>query len=205
MYIPSHQYKVVSFVLVGESGGNGEYYYEDDNTPFTGTQYVEMTNGDLYDVPPADLEKGIFSRARRIKTNRITDASKLINFLAPFIPLRLLGKTKMKRFFIKHKVTTQILEVDSDMYSELFTNDPSHLAFGSMDWHIAGPLYDINNLNYLEEGTVTKNARELDNLEKKLPGIKSYVRDLTFLSDPQYANQTPQITQTRNIVLPSPS
>lgn len=195
----------MSFVLVGETGGNGEYSYEDDGTPFTGSQYVEFTNGDLYDVPQQDLEKGNFRRARKIKTNALKGAAKLLTFLIPFIPKRPLGKTKMKRFFVKHKVTNDILEVDSDRYSELFTNEPSHLVFGQMEWHISGPLYDINNLNYIQEGTVTKNARELEKLERTLPGASLYVRDLTFLSDPQYANQTPQITETLNIVLPSPA
>lgn len=204
MYIPSHQYKKVQYLPFDERGGDGQFVYEDDNTPFSKNQYIELTNGDLYDVPSDDLEKGIFDRARKIKTNAIKDIRKLVNFLIPFIPKRKQGKTKIKRLFVKHKVTGKILEVDSDRYAELFTEEASHLAFGEMDWYIAGPIYDINTLNILQEGTTTKNARELDKLERTLPGIKSYVRDLTFLSDPQYVDQKPQPAQ-RPIILPSPS
>lgn len=200
MFIPRHYYEIVTDI-------DREYRFQyEDGTGFEGTQYVELSDGTRYDVPPDDLEKGIFNRARKIIAPFVLpDVRASIDFLTPFIPKRKSGKTTMKRFFVKHKVTGKILEVDSDKYQELYTDESTHIAFGDLTWHIAGPLYDINILNMLQEGTVTKNTRELNNLEKTLPGIKLYVRDLTFLSDPNYADQKPQSPQNKNIVLSSPA
>ncbi len=106
---------------------------------------------------------------------------------------------------MKRKVDSKIVEIDKTSFDTLNTGLPSHIVVGQMEWYTAGPLYDISSLNMTQEGTTTKNARELNNLEKTLPGIKSYVRDLTFLSDPQYADQKPQIAQKPITSLPSPS
>ncbi len=200
MYIPSHQYEVKVLVDTEQ-----RLQYE-NGTPFTGSKYVELTNGTKYDVPSSDLEKGNFDRGRKLLTPiNFRDPRLALSFLAPFIPKRKPGKTTIKRKFVKHNVTGKIIEVDDNKYQEVFTEEPSHLSFGELTWHIAGPRYDISSLNILQEGTVTKNAREVQALERKLPGVSSYVVDLTFLSDPQYVNQTPQIPLNINIVLPSPS
>ena len=201
MYIPEHYYKIVTDI-----DREYRFQYEDDSTGFEGISYVELPDGTRYDVPADDLKKGIFNRARKIIAPFVLpDIRSSINFLLPFIPKRKTGKVSIKRYFVKHKVTGQIVELDIETYTNLFTDEPSHVAFGELDWYIAGPLYDINNSNFLQEGTTTKNARGVDKLENNLPGIKFYVRDLTFLSDPQYVTQTPQTNQTLNIIVPSPS
>jgi hypothetical protein len=200
MYIPSHQYEVKALVDTEQ-----RLQYE-NGTPFTGSKYVELTNGTKYDVPNSDLEKGNFDRGRKLLTPiNFRDPRLALSFLTPFIPKRKPGKTTIKRKFVKHKVTGKIIEVDENKYQEVFTEEPSHLAFGELTLHIAGPLYDISSLNILQEGTITKNAREVQVLERSLPGVSSYLGDLTFLSDPQYVDQTPQIPLNTTIILPSPS
>jgi hypothetical protein len=200
MYIPKHQYEIKTVL---EPEGRERYA---DGTPFAGTKYVELSNGVKYDVPPEDLAKGIFDRARKIITQTDTqDPKLLLNFLKNFLPKRPSGKPKISRYFMKRKADGKIAEIDKDLFDVLNDGLPSHIAVGEMDWYISGPLYDISSLNTTQEGTTTKNARELNSLERTLPGIKSYVRDLTFLSDPQYVDQKPQIVQKPITELPSPS
>jgi hypothetical protein len=200
MYIPSHQYEIKTIL---EPEGRERYT---DGTPFAGSRYVQLSNGVKYDVPLEDLSKGIFDRARKIITQLDTqDPKLLLNFLKNFLPKRPSGKSKIPRYFMKRKADGKIVEIDKELFDVLNDGLPSHIAVGEMDWYISGPLYDISSLNTTQEGTTTKNARELDSLERTLPGIKSYVRDLTFLSDPQYANQKPQIVQNPITELPSPS
>jgi hypothetical protein len=200
MYVPKHQYEVKTLL---EPEGRIRYT---DGTPFAGSKYVEFSNGVKYDVPEQDLQKGIFDRARKIETQVDTqDPKLLLDFLKTFIPKRPSGKPKTTRYFMKRKVDSKIVEIDKDSFDALNNGLPSHIVTGQMEWYTAGPLYDISSLNMTQEGTTTKNARELENLEKTLPGIKSYVRDLTFLSDPQYADQKPQIAQSPITSLPSPS
>lgn len=199
MYIPKHQYEIKTILDT-----EGRLQYE-DGTPFGKSSYVELSNGLRYDVPADDLAKGIFDRAKKILApTDFRDPKLSLNFLSAFIPTRPLGKTSIQRYFMKHKVTGKIVEIDLDTYSFLDNNRPSHIEVAQTTWHTAGPLYDINTLNITQEGTVTKNTRQLDELEKSISGIKSYVTDLTFLSDPQYKDQRPQPAST-NIILPSPS
>jgi hypothetical protein len=200
MYIPSHQYEIKTIL---EPEGRERYT---DGTPFAGSRYVQLSNGVKYDVPLEDLSKGIFDRARKIITQLDTqDPKLLLNFLKNFLPKRPSGKSKIPRYFMKRKADGKIVEIDKELFDVLNDGLPSHIAVGEMDWYISGPLYDISSLNTTQEGTTTKNARELDSLERTLPGIKSYVRDLTFLSDPQYVDQKPQIVQNPITELPSPS
>lgn len=60
MYIPEHQYSIKTLVTT-----EGRFSYE-NGEPFSGTRYVEFTNGDKYDVPVSDLDRGNFSRAKKI-------------------------------------------------------------------------------------------------------------------------------------------
>lgn len=202
MYIPSHQY------VVKQIGGEHSYLQYTDGTSFTGTSVVELSNGTMYDVPPNDLARGIFDNAKKIKLdeNRVRSNPKLsLNFLKRFLPKRPTDKAKITRYFMKNKVNSKIVEIDRETFDKFNDGEPSHIAFAELPWYIAGPLYDVTANNMTMEGTVSKNQKELDFLEKTFPGIKSYARDLTFLSDPQYVNQEPQEITRPSTILPSPS
>jgi hypothetical protein len=201
MYIPKHQYEVVNVL----DGTHAELFFE-DGTPFSGSSFVRLSNGLKFQVPSDDLAKGIFDKAKKIVSpeDNINPKS-ILNFLKRFVPKRPSGTSKISRYFMKNKVDGKIAEIDRESFSRLNDGEASHVVVAELTWYIAGPLYDFTSNNMTLEGTVNKNSKELDILERKFPGIKSYVTDLTFLSDPQYANQTPQVISNPNIVLPSPS
>ena len=200
MYIPKHQYQVKNIV-----DPEGRVSFE-DGTAFDTGKYVELSNGLRYYVPEDDLKKGIFDRAKKLLIDTDNLSPKLsLDFLKTFIPKRPSGKAKITRYFMKNKVDGKIVEIDRETFDRFNNGEPSHIAFAELPWYIAGPLYDETNNSMTMEGTVSKNQKELNSLEKTFPGIKSYVRDLTFLSDPQYVNQKPQEMSTPVTVLPSPS
>ena len=200
MYIPKHQYQVKNIL-----DPEGRVSFEDGSTFATG-KYVELSNGMKYYVPEDDLKKGIFDRAKKLVIDTDNLNPKLaLSFLKRFLPTRPSSKAKITRYFMKNKVDGKIVEIDRETFDRFYDGEPSHITFAQLPWYIAGPLYDVTENNMTLEGTVNKNKKELDILERTFPGIKSYVTDLTFLSDPQYANQTPQVINNPNIVLPSPS
>lgn len=203
MYIPSHQYVIQQI-------GTGEHSYLTyaDGTPFLGTSVVKLSNGTMYDVPPNDLARGLFDNAKKLRITEVLTSSnpKLsISFLKNFVPERPSGKAKISRYFMKNKVDGKIVEIGRETFDRFNDGATSHIIFAELPWYIAGPLYDVTENNMTMEGTVSKNQKELDFLEKTFPGIKSYVRDLTFLSDPQYVNQKPQELTRLSTILPSPS
>lgn len=63
MYIPEHQY-----VIKQSLGAEDKLQYE-NGKPFSGTAYVEFTNGDKYDISVADLNRGDFRKAKKIIKN----------------------------------------------------------------------------------------------------------------------------------------
>jgi hypothetical protein len=125
--------------------------------------------------------------------------------LRSFIARKKAGQKQKHRYFVKHKVINKFTEVDQQTYNSLNTETASHLEFGQLVWHIVGPKYDINKLGMLQEGTVTKNKRQVEELQKTLPGISSYLTNLEFLSDPNYKDQEQTSSNILKIILPSPS
>jgi hypothetical protein len=200
MYIPKHQYQVKNIL-----DPEGQVTFE-DGTPFATGKYVELSNGLRYFVPEDDLKKGIFDRAKKLIIETDNQSPNLsLNFMKTFIPKRPSGKAKMGRYFMKNKVDSKIVEIDRETFDRFNNGEASHIAFAELPWYIAGPLYDETNNSMTMEGTVSKNQKELNSLEKTFPGIKSYARDLTLLSDPQYVNQKPQERMTPIPNIPSPS
>lgn len=200
MYIPKHQYTIKQLTST-----EGRFQYE-DGTPFTNFNYVELSNGLKYDVSKSDLSVGDFRRARKIISPvELLDPRLDLDMLKSFIPTAPIGKVSINRYFIKHKVLNRITEVDQETYTRFNTDTPSHLEFGELVWHVIGPKYDINKLGMLQEGTVTKNKRQVDQLQKILPGISTYLTNLEFLSDPNFKDQLQTSSNIIKITLPSPS
>lgn len=200
MYLPKHQYTIKQLTST-----EGRFQYE-DGTPFTQFNYIELSSGVKYDVPKADLSIGDFRRARKIISPvELLDPRLDLDMLKSFIPTAPLGRVSIGRYFVKHKVLNRFTEVDYQTYTRLNTDTPSHLEFGELVWHIVGPKYDINRLGMLQEGTVTKNKRQVDQLQKKIPGISSYLTNLELLSDPNFKDQVQTSSNIVKITLPSPS
>lgn len=200
MYIPKHQYTIK---LATSTEGRLQY---EDGTPLAQASYIELSNGLKFDVPKADLAIGDFRRAKKILApEEFLNPKLAFDILKSFIPKIPVGKVSLDRYFVKHKVLGRIVEVDQNTHDSLNTDTDSHLAFGRLVWHVAGPKYDLHSSGMIQEGTVTKNKREVEQLEKTLPGISTYLNNLEFLSDPKFSDQVPTSPNILKITLPSPS
>lgn len=200
MFVADHQYIVKNLVTT-----EGRFQYE-NGRPFSGTTYVEFSNGDKYDVPKADLEDGDFREAKKIQTpDDFVNFAQLLNFNKPFIPKRPENKLAILRYFARNKVNGKIVEIDYTTYGKLQgLNESSHVETAVLTWHITGPTFDSKVLNIFEEGTINKNKREVENLSLRFKGIENYVKDFKFLSDPQYVDME-EPTPNLHIVIPSPA
>lgn len=201
MYIPKHQYIIKQLVTT-----EGRFQYE-DGRPFSGTEYVEFSNGDKYQVPNADLANGDFRKAKKLfAPTDLLNFALLLDFNKIYVPTRPDNRIAISRYFAKNKVNNQIVEVDYSTFTRALPfSKTTHIEVGRLTWHISGPSYDTNTLDLFEEGTITKNKREVDTLNKSLTGIDTYVTDFTFLSDPKYTQMVDPQNNTTVIQLPSPS
>jgi hypothetical protein len=201
MYIPEHQYIIKQLVTT-----EGRFQYE-SGQPFSGTEYVEFSNGDKYDVPKSDIANGDFRKAKKLfAPTDLLNFALLLDFSKIYLPTRPENKLSIPRYFAKNKVSNQIVEIDYSTYSRAIPfSRTTHIEVGTLTWFITGPPYDTNTLDIFEEGTISKNKREVDTLNKSMTGIDTYVTDFTFLSDPNYSQMVDPQENTITIQLPSPS
>lgn len=201
MYIPDHQTVVKKLIST-----EGRFQYE-NGKPFSGIEYVEFTNGDKYDVSKVALEDGDFRKAKKlIAPTDLINYVLLLNFNTTYIPERPKNKLAIFRYFAKNKVLGKIIEIDYNTYSRVAPYSRNyHIEVGRLTWHIVGPPYDTKTLDIFEEGTINKNKREVEVLNKSLQGIDTYVTDFRFLADPKYSDMTDPGENKVHIILPSPA
>lgn len=201
MYIPDPQYVIKTLVST-----EGRFQYE-TGKPFSGTEYVEFSNGDKYDVPKEALVDGDFRKAKKLYTpTDLINYAFLLDFNKRYIPERPQNKLVIFRYFAKNKNSDKIIEIDYPTYSRIFPFlINSYIQVGQLTWHIVGPPYDTKTLDIFEEGTINKNKREVEALNKSLQGIDTYVTDFRFLADPKYSDMTDPGENKVHIVLPSPA
>lgn len=86
---------------------------------------------------------------------------------------------KGTRYFAQHRSSSQILEISQKTYLALEAKDEEYdymvYRLVSVSWDYTLPLYDEEIGKYIIEGSSTRNSRELEKVEKILPGIKDYL------------------------------
>jgi len=84
-----------------------------------------------------------------------------------------------RKYFAMHRSDKTILEINLRTYRELVakSNKYDHLLYviGMLTWDTTNPVGDVMQGKYLLEGSNTKNLREVEKLEKTLPGLKDYL------------------------------
>lgn len=84
-----------------------------------------------------------------------------------------------RKYFAMHRSDKTILEISLRTYRELVakSNKYDHLLYvvGMLTWDTTNPVEDVIQGKYLLEGSNTKNLREVEKLEKTLPGLKDYL------------------------------
>lgn len=84
-----------------------------------------------------------------------------------------------RKYFAMHRSDKTILEISLRTYRELVakSNKYDHLLYvvGMLTWDTTNPVEDVMQGKYLLEGSNTKNLKEVEKLEKTLPGLKDYL------------------------------
>jgi hypothetical protein len=114
------------------------------------------------------------------------------------------------RYFIKNNVTNKFYELSPEDYTTILPQINSLRAddvykIGTVKWYIAGYLEDYSENNIKIKGVLTLNHEELSTSETKLPGISSYLFDLSeFFLDLEEAKVTLSAsTPVSDIVAPT--
>ena len=205
MYLPKHQFKKTQvseiFSLPGFSPAAS--LVDAVGNIFNKTEIVVTSEGELYDVSPEDLEKGIFTNATQIFPPPVV--------LDPSIPSSYVEPTDsdkqacmFKRYFTKNKSNGKIKELTKADYQEGLIGKKNYELFAKTDWNLCGPLSDQEINGYFLEGTASKNKKLVDELEKKIPGIKDILTDYgQFVDDKTPPAPAPKAST--KITVPAPS
>jgi hypothetical protein len=96
------------------------------------------------------------------------------------------SKTYFTRYIIKYKLSSQsyFVETNKNEYYKLQqSSDQKYYYFAEVLWKISGPLYDIKQDNVLiVGGIIDSNKRSVQEAEKTVSDISSYLVDLTLYS-----------------------
>jgi hypothetical protein len=159
-----------------------------------GTEFVEVISRERYKGFYIETYKGKYYGGKTPEEDgpELEKISK-INFA---IPLGLLGllagffKKKptqseiqngvTKRNFIQDKNNNKIIETDPDTYEQAKEFLPNS-TFAEIDWIIGGPAEDIVYGTYAYEGAASKNKKTIEELNKTIPGINTFVTDYSYL------------------------
>jgi hypothetical protein len=200
MYVPKHQ-----FTIKRLASTESRVQYE-DGTPYTKGSYVELSNGSVYDVPNDDLQKGDFSRARKLINAflpLVVGTGLLI--LKSFIAKKKAGEKTITRYFIRHKSAKQVIEVSEEGFKAELQNPVSYKQGVSLPWQISGPVqdYEVNGFRY--EGVVTKNKRAVEEAKKTIPTLDQYITDYAFLAEDVEKYEAATDRTPDRFYIPSPS
>jgi hypothetical protein len=200
MYVPRHQYVIKTLT---DTGGRIQF---EDGTPFQKSSYIEMSNGDMYDVPSDDLKKGDFTRARKLVSTFLPIVVGTgLSLLRSFIAKKKAGQKSIQRYFLRHKPANQVIEISEEDYKEELKNPVSHKQVIALPWIIAGPVEDYEVSGYRYEGVITKNKRTVEQASQVVTNLSQYITDYSFLADDIGKYQALIEKQPDQFYIPSPS
>jgi hypothetical protein len=200
MYVPKHQYvkKTISSQDV--------LLTFEDGTPYVGNNVIELSNGEKYTVPAADLELGNFSRARRLLEAGVTLGIQAVTpLLRSFIAKIKEGLNSIKRYFVKHKVTGSIVEISQKDYELELENLQPYRQLVTVDWIVRGPVDDFEVSGHIYEGSKTKNRAAVLAAEQSMPGIANFITDYEFLAQDKDRFQAAPVRERVPTNLSTPS
>ena len=86
---------------------------------------------------------------------------------------------KYSKYFAYHVSDHSILEISPTVYNELKSNSPKYdnllYRVYSLKWDSTTPIYDEQIGKFTLEGSNSRNLKQVEKLEKELPGIKDYL------------------------------
>jgi len=205
MYLPKHQFakKSVADILLSLDPEGVNSLIDAAGALFTKPEVVVTSQGEFYDVPASDLDKGIFSNATQLYPQTVDESTKPVNsFVQPTD--RDKQECKFKRYFTKNNSTGKIVELTKQDYENVKLNAKPYQKFAETSWEICGPLSDQEINGFFLEGTASKNKKLVDDLDKQLPGIKDILTDYgQFVDDKTPPAPAPK--PPTKIIVPAPS
>ena len=206
MYLPKHQFtkQVVSTLLPPLGLEEFPNLTDSLGNLFTKPEAVLTSEGEFYDVPAEDLEKGIFTNAIQLFANPVLETQKGPDnaFVEPTDKEK--ESCKFERYFTKNKSTGKIKELTKADYQNANLRGKPYELFAKTDWIVCGPLPDQVINGYFLEGTESKNRKLVDELEKQIPGIQDVLTDYgQFVTDT--TPPAPAPAPKTKITIPAPS
>jgi hypothetical protein len=177
-YVPKGKYKKAKHT------SGGEFITTLDNQPYTG-YYIEIYGGQ-YRAGKAPEDKG--ADLTKIVDNAVKAVAPALGVLAG-LAAGLFGRklTKRetdsgvaKRYFLQNKVNNKIQEVDEPTYNAAKKELPNRV-FAQVDWIVKGPAEDKMFGQYKYEGAESRNKKTIQDLEKQVPGISTFITDYKYL------------------------
>jgi hypothetical protein len=104
-----------------------------------------------------------------------------------------IDKGVTKRNFIQDKDNNKITETDPETYI-LAKASLQNSTFVEIDWVIGGPAEDKMFGKYTYEGSVSRNRKTIQALEKTMPGISTFITDYKYLAEELRVVQPEDIT-----------
>lgn len=158
-----------------------------------GTEFVEVKSRELYKGFYIETYKGKYFAGKtpeengpeleKIKKDRKFPIG-LLGLLAGFFIKKPTQSEKdkgvTKRNFIQDKNNNKIIETDPDTYIQAKAALVNSI-FAEIDWIIGGPAEDVMFGEYPYEGAESKNRKTIQELEKTMPGISTFVTDYKYL------------------------
>lgn len=224
MYLPKHQYTFKSLAdldnidsLIDEAG---------KLVQIAGKGLVVTSFGEIFDRKTIDIEKGDFSKAKKlfpapsseqIESNNSpgfeyrdnTDLQR--SSQSKVIPHKLPPTSKerqagiMKRCFYKNTSTGDVKEILRNRALSLAQRRERYEQVICIDWEIKGPVKDQTINGYFLEGVETRNQRKLDELKEVMPGAETLINSpVEYVEDTLITQSQPIQQQNTDIVIPSP-
>lgn len=201
MYLPKHQFTQISVADFLQNAA-GNFLADATGNLFNKSEITLTSAGEFYDVPPEDLEKGIFTNATQYFLPQQTPPVPGNVFVEPTDQDK--KNCKFERYFTKNTATGKIKELTKADYQSAKLNPKNYEVFAKTDWKICGPLSDQDINGYFLEGTESINKKAVDNLEKQIPGIKDILTDYgQFVEDTTPPAPAPR--PRTKITVPAPS
>ena len=205
MYLPKHQFvkKPVTDVLASLDPEGANNLINAAGELFSKPEVVVTSQGEFYDVPALDLERGIFSNATQLYPQIEDEITESVNsFVQPTD--REKQECKFERYFTKNTATGKIKELSKADYQSAKLTGKNYESFAKTDWIVCGPLPDQLINGYFLEGTESKNRKLVDELEKQIPGIQDVLTDYgQFVTDT--TPPAPAPAPKTKITIPAPS
>jgi hypothetical protein len=176
-YVPKGKYKKAKHT------SGGEFVTTLDKEPYKG-YYIEIYGGQYRaGTTPEDNGAELTKLASSISTiKKILPvvASLAAGFFGRKLTKRESDSGVVKRYFIQNRVNNKIQEVDEPTYNAAKKELPNRV-FVQVDWNVKGPAEDKMFGQYKYEGTESKNKKAIQDLEKQIPGISTFITDYKYL------------------------